>query len=54
MPKSDIICQVKEWLDGACINPLGLTNWSYILWEEILEVAREEKNIELLRNNFHK
>lgn len=43
MLKSDIICQVKEWLERACINPLGLTNLRYILWEEILEVAKEEK-----------
>ena len=44
MLKSDIICQVKEWLDAACVNPLELTNLCYILWEEFPGVARE-KNI---------
>lgn len=45
MLKSDIICQVKEWLDGAGVNPLELTNLSYILWVTFLGVDREEKNI---------
>lgn len=42
MPKSDRICQVKGWLDGADVNPLELNNLSYILWEDKLEVVREE------------
>ena len=43
MLKSDIICQVKEWLDAACVNPLELTNLCYILWGEFPGVAREKK-----------
>lgn len=55
MLKSDIICQVKEWLDGAGVNPLELTNLSYILWVTFLGVDREEKiYIQLLISNFSK
>lgn len=53
MLRSDIICQVKEWLNGAYVKPLQPTNLSYILREKLLGVAGEEKT-QHLSNNFNK
>ena len=47
MLKTDRICQVKGWLDGADVNPLGLTNLSYNLWEDNLDIVREENHTDL-------